>query len=143
MMCNGATIDEYRFHIHGLVERVGWAVVPVDARRPANSWAYTVGLASRGHPELIVVGRGPEAAGRLLNALARRMELGEPLGPGDVVQVGTRRYRLAPVDLRHFTRGVFAVWVDYYRALGEPRPTPSALEVIPEGQAERVHLVRC
>lgn len=32
MMCEGADLDDVRWHVHGLIERCGWAVVPVEDR---------------------------------------------------------------------------------------------------------------
>ncbi|MBA2427455.1 MAG: DUF4262 domain-containing protein [Actinobacteria bacterium] len=70
MMCEGASLDDVRFHIHGLIEGSGWAVIPVEGNTPYRSWAYTVGLVQTfDHPELVVVGLDPLAAGRLLNSI--------------------------------------------------------------------------
>lgn len=69
MMCNGATFDEVLFNIHGLIDRFGWAVVPVG-HQLSSTWAYTIGLVEVNHPELTVVGMAPERAARLLNRLA-------------------------------------------------------------------------
>lgn len=95
MMCNGASLDDVRFHIHSLIKRVGWAVVPVQGDRPSTSWAYTIGLTTRfDHPELAVVGCEPS--------------------------------------------DTFAMWVDYFGALGHPRPEPRAFELVLPGRRARL-----
>jgi hypothetical protein len=136
MMCNGATLDDFLFHVHGLITRFGWAVVPVgDGSR---AWAYTIGLVEVNHPELVVMGMPPERAGTLLNSLAARIREGSEFLDGERVAVGTEHYRIAPVSDRHFMNGRLGMWVNYYGALGPPRPEPRALEVVPQGKARRL-----
>lgn len=136
MMCNGATFDEVLFHIHGLIERFGWAVVPVGDRLP-STWAYTIGLVEVDHPELTVKGMPPEAAGRLLNRLGDLILDGRKFRDGEELTVGTRRYRFAPVPDRQLENGRFAVWVNYYGALGPPHPAPRFLDVVAQGQRRK------
>lgn len=142
-MCKGASIDEVRFNLHGMIYRSGWAVVPVVAESLERSWAYTVGLAGGfDHPELAVVGLSPTDAGRLLNKLGELVRTGSRLMPGDVVTiVGRGDFLLAGVRPDHFAGGTFAAWVGYYGALGPPHPRPAALEVVHLGDVPR--LDRC
>ena len=130
MMCSGASLDEVLFHVHGLIERVGWAVVPVVGRRPSTSWACTIGLVEIGHPELLIVGRAPEAAGRLLNSLGKRVRLGESFEGVSTVQIGRTDYSLEAVPQKRFEGDTFALWVNYYGALGPPHPERRALQVL-------------
>lgn len=128
IMCNGASLDEVRFDLHGRIERHGWAVQYVAEESIGRSWAYTIGLAAGfDHPELVVVGLEPEPAGGLLNVL------------GDMIRDGTRfdAGHLTRVHPAHFVRGVFASWVDYYGALGR-RPAAKALEVVPPGRTPKL-----
>ncbi len=134
MMCSGASFDEVLFHVHGSIERAGWAVVPVSGDRRTRSWAYTIGLVELGHPELAVVGLRPESAGHLLNSIGDMVLQGHRFTAGGT-SVGFRDkdYRFADVAPKHFVEDTFALWVAYYGALGEPRPEPRALEVIRSG----------
>lgn len=144
MMCDGADLDEVRFHILGLIQRVGWAVVPVLGKRPSTSWAYTIGLVERGHPEIVTVGHAAEAAGRLLNSLGRMVSEGQQFGEeGQATNMMNADYRFVPVAPDHFERhGTFALWTNYYSALGPPNPLRRALELVREGQSSRIHLIR-
>lgn len=136
MMCNGANLDDFYFHVHGHIDRFGWAVVPVgDGSR---AWAYTIGLVEMDHPELVVMGMPPERAGTLLNSLAARICDGVKFLDGQRVAFGNKHYRIATVSDRHFMNGRLGMWVNYYGALGPPRPTPRALEVIPQGKVRRL-----
>jgi hypothetical protein len=133
MMCNGATFDEVLFDIHGLVERYGWAVIPVE-QHSSSDWAYTIGLVEVNHPELTVVGMETERAAGLLNHLALLIQDGRRFRNRDEVTVGTDRFRFASVPFRHLESGRFAFWVNYYGALGPPHPEPRFLEVVPHGR---------
>jgi hypothetical protein len=53
------------------IRRHGWAVQSVA--HPRAPWSYTVGLSDRGHPELVVVGAAPAAAGGILNSLGKAL----------------------------------------------------------------------
>jgi hypothetical protein len=138
-MCDGASLDEIRFHLHGLIQRVGWAVVPVVGDRPGSSCAYTIGLVEQGRPEIAVVGLAPESAGRLLNFLGRMVSEGHQFRAGEsTVRIRNKEYRFFRVHDRHFVKHTFALWVDYYCALGSSRPSPSALEVVRRGHAPKL-----
>jgi Domain of unknown function (DUF4262) len=128
--CDGASADDVRFDVHGLIARFGWAIVPVEDEVVASSWAYTIGLCQGfDHPELAVVGLRSGDAGRLLNAVAGSVRNGVRFHPGETIHTPDGAWKVAPVATRHFTLPTFAMWVDYYGALGEPRPEPAALEI--------------
>lgn len=137
MMCDGAAFNEVLFHIHGLIDRFGWAVVPVGHRLP-STWAYTIGLVELNHPELTVMGMAPEPAGRLLNRLADLIRDGRKFLEREEITVGTKRYRFATVSDRHLLNGRFAIWVNYYGALGPPHPEPRFLEVVAQGKPPKL-----
>jgi len=140
MMCEGASLDDVRFHIHGLIEGSGWAVIPVEGNTPYRSWAYTVGLVQTfEHPELVVVGLDPLAAGRLLNSIGDAIRDGARLAAEEVILLGREHIHMAQVHACHFAAGTFAAWVDYYGALGPPRPDPQALELVLPGTAPRLN----
>jgi hypothetical protein len=136
MMCNGGTLDELLFDIHGLIARFGCAVIPVGDRLP-STWAYTIGLVEVNHAELTVNRMPPEAAGRLLNHLGVLIRSGRKFVDGEEITVGTGRYRFASVPDRQLLNGRFAIWVNYYGALGPPHPEPRFLEVVSQDQARR------
>jgi len=132
-MCDeGATLDEVRFAIHGIIARHGWFIQYVEASTVARSWAYTVGLsAGFGHPELIVVGVTATKAARVLNRLGDMVRDGDKLGPGvGLVDTNRKHTHFSVVHPTHFQRGVFAAWTDYYGCLGPPYPAAAALEVV-------------
>jgi hypothetical protein len=71
IMCEGATLDECRFSIHGIIDRYGWFIQYVEVEPITLAWAYTIGLSARfGHPELVIVGVTPDTAARILNGSA-------------------------------------------------------------------------
>jgi hypothetical protein len=133
MMCNGATFDEVLFELHGLIDRFGWAVLPVE-HQLSSSWAYTIGLVEVNHPELTVFGMDAERAGGLLNHLAVLIQEGRKFLDREEITVGTERFRLASVPFHHIQSEWFAFWVNYYGALGPPYPEPRFLEVVPHGR---------
>ncbi|MGH9187288.1 MAG: DUF4262 domain-containing protein [Acidimicrobiales bacterium] len=132
MMCEGASPDEVLFHVHGVIEREGWAITPIDAGPDGASWAYTIGLsAGFGHPELVIVGLDLDEAGILLQTLAERIRDGEQFGPEswgiDVRGLDVGFVAVHPEQFRH---GLFNVWLNYYDGLGPPYPELSALQVV-------------
>lgn len=65
--------------LDGLIATNGWAVLGVLADVDAPRFAYTVGLAALGLPELIVFGLPLEVARHFLNQLGQRLRAGEQL----------------------------------------------------------------
>lgn len=80
-------IEEDR-HVAQTIRKFGVAIhfVGAEPRMQSTDFAYTVGLFGLGHPELLVLGAGHDAAGRLLNCVARRIRDGEDLHPGQVLE---------------------------------------------------------
>lgn len=65
------------------VARYGWIVQGVFPTEPGHyGFAYTVGLAAKGHPELISFGLPVEVAQDVLNDLAGRTLAGQTIAPG-------------------------------------------------------------
>lgn len=81
------------------------------------------------HPELVIT--GSVHCGDVLNHLGDAVRRGESFVPGcsefDVLGI---RARIGSVHPDEWNSGRFAAWVDYYGALGPPRPEPSAVQVI-------------
>lgn len=63
MMCGGSSFDDALGKVLQLVDDVGWALVPIDGGG-GGGWVYRVGLASRGHPELVTAAPNPASTGR-------------------------------------------------------------------------------
>jgi hypothetical protein len=82
------------------------------------------------HPELVVYGLPDLAAASLLDSLADDVRHGEFLCAGDILDFpdGSEAELLA-VHPVHYTRNVFAAWLNYYDALGPPEPRPWALQI--------------
>ncbi|WP_051279426.1 DUF4262 domain-containing protein [Chitinilyticum aquatile] len=68
---NIAEFVENNVALHGL------AVIAVFGDQNNPPFAYTIGLAQRGQPDLLIIGVGQEAAHFFLNEVARRMQAGE------------------------------------------------------------------
>ena len=119
MMCEGASRDEFQFHLHGLIQSHGWAVIPVVADRVDRSWAYTIGLAGNfEHPELVVAGLAPEPAGRLLNSIGGLVRDGVELRAGEgIVGTGFKKMRLEKVHDQHSQSGLYMKIRDVIRVL--------------------------
>lgn len=137
MMCNGATFDEVLFEVHGLIDRFGWAVLPVG-HEFSSAWAYTIGLVEVNHPELTVLGMDVARAAGLLNHLAVLIHDGRRFLDGEGITVGAERFRFASVPFHHIQSERFAFWVNYYGALGPPHPEPRFLEVVPHGRLRKL-----
>jgi hypothetical protein len=132
IMCDGASRDEALFSLHASIEEFRWAIQGVEPGPHTPPWAYTIGLSSRfDHPELIVVGVDLEVAAGFMNSMGTRIGDGERFRAGDVI-VGSRgqHYHLEAVHPEHFTNGTFAVWEEYYEALGEAIPATHAIEIV-------------
>lgn len=70
----------FRARIRGLVNDGRWFVMSVEGWPP---FAYTIGLWSRGHPELCVFGIEHHQACALLNEIAQRVVDGARVDDGD------------------------------------------------------------
>ena len=68
-----ATAQDYWRHLQSIIARRGWAVQVVEGDRRRSPYAYTVGLAPRGKPELVVTGMAAYRAADLLNEVAAHM----------------------------------------------------------------------
>lgn len=85
--------------VRATVGRCGWVVQHVRAEGPVRvGFAYTVGLAPAGLPELLISGVGVDASGALLNLVARRA-LADEVRHGDRVRFpGGETVRLVAAD---------------------------------------------
>ena len=136
IMCDeGATLDEVRFNIHGIIDRYGWFIQYVEAFPTRRAWAYTIGLTvGFDHPELVITGVTPQAAARVLNGLSEMVQAGRQFSPGSsLVDLCGGEIRFSEMHPAHYDRGVLAAWVDYYGCLGT-QPPASALEVLLPGR---------
>jgi len=140
IMCDeGATLDEVRFNIHGIIDSYGWFIQYVEAFPTSRAWAYTIGLmAGWAHPELVVTGVTPQAAARVLNSLGEMIRFGRSFAPDDCQYVpSTGQVHFSDVHPAHYDRGVLATWVDYYECLGS-KPAAVALEVVLPGREAKL-----
>jgi hypothetical protein len=74
--------DELLFRVHGAIERCGVFVMAVMSTPTSPSWAYTIGLLERGHPELVTVGLSAESAHAFLMHAHGELIAGVPLEVG-------------------------------------------------------------
>ena len=81
----GSSRRDYLDHLRRVVTRSGWAVQGVERSGVRPPWAYTVGLAPRGQPELVATGMPlVRAMGLLNNVAAHILHATEPK-PGEQI----------------------------------------------------------
>jgi len=130
-ICDGASRDHVRLELAQIIDTHGWAVQGVKGETDADSWAYTVGLVERfGHPELVVTGISMKAASGLLNDVADRVRDGERFVPAETIDLGGVDVGFAAVHPAQFSRGLFAMWFEHYRAVPQAGLKLSALQVV-------------
>jgi Domain of unknown function (DUF4262) len=78
-----ASWQDYLAHLRELLEQHCWIVQGVQRERQRPAYAYTIGLAAHGRPELAVTGLPYEQAAGLLNGAARHALLTDTLRPGE------------------------------------------------------------
>jgi hypothetical protein len=140
-ICEGRlTAEEALDRTTELIARQGWTVQPVMAGPHNLSWAYTIGLTARGHPELVVVDTPEELAIPVLHLLAEHARDGEALQADHAIEVAGLEFRLAGVHPAHAGEGtnLFTVWHEVYGWLPEP-PQLRVLEVIPPDEVLCTH----
>jgi Domain of unknown function (DUF4262) len=88
-MCDhpNATRQDYLKHLRSIITEVGWAVQAVEGGRNRAPYAYTVGLAARGKPELVVTGMAAYRAAKLLNQVAIHLLHATVPEPGEQVSL--------------------------------------------------------
>jgi hypothetical protein len=80
----GATWPDYLDHLRELLEEHCWIVQGVQRERRRPPYAYTVGLAAHGRPELAVTGMSYDRAVEL-NGVAEHVLHADPPRPGEVL----------------------------------------------------------
>lgn len=102
-----AWLDQHDAHIAAMIRRHGWYIAYIgggSCDRPGCDggdsadppFAYTVGLFGLAHPELLILGVGPETAAGVLNTLGTRIRVGEALLPGEIVTFDDWPHRIVP-----------------------------------------------
>jgi hypothetical protein len=80
-----ATYNDYLDHVSEIIVRTGWFSQEVEGDHLHPPWAYTVGLTTRGLPELVVTGlRQPELRDLLHDVTHHVLHAGPP-APGEQV----------------------------------------------------------
>lgn len=98
-MCDhpGSSADDYLDMMRAKIRRRGWAIHYVE--RDRMPFAYTIGLAAAGLPELLVTGLSPQEALTMLSCCAQWIvEDDLPWLPGDTVGNPQRFVRLVEVE---------------------------------------------
>jgi len=82
-----AWLDQEDAHLAQVVRSHRWAVQYVGSgdRSDEPAFGYTVGLVGLGHPELVMVGLGPDNTHALLGEVAGMVADGRDLVPGEFV----------------------------------------------------------
>jgi hypothetical protein len=81
----GTNWQDYVEHLRDVLERHCWVVQGVQRERQRPAYAYTIGLAAHGRPELAVTGLPYDRAAALLNSAARHVLNTDALRPGEQV----------------------------------------------------------
>jgi hypothetical protein len=96
----GATQQDWLDHLGDTIARCGHAVIAVAGDRLHAPLAYTVGLTAAGLPELVVTGKRPAPATRLLDDVAHHVRFHDGLLTHGQ-QVGLSHGLVEVVDLPH------------------------------------------
>ena len=99
--------DQENAHATAMIRRYGLYVPYIggdECSRPGCEcppsdgppFAYTVGLFGLAHPELLVFGLPPETAALVLDVLASRIEDGDNLLPGQMIELDEWHHRIVP-----------------------------------------------
>jgi hypothetical protein len=100
----------YQAGIDDMIARYGWAVQGVFGSPTSPAFSYTVGLAAKGLPEIIVFGLPSQVAHQFLNALGRRFTA-DGVPPLDVNLLDVAKdypARLLPVPREQADQYLFA-----------------------------------
>jgi hypothetical protein len=120
-LCEGFSLEDTLALDAAAIDRYGHIVIGVadpDETSDSIPWSYTVGLCDAAdHPELIVAGPSIEAAGELLNRIAKRILAGAHFAPGDRVKIDRTWARIGAVDPIQHELGTFSFWYNL-RAYG-------------------------
>jgi hypothetical protein len=84
---SGATWQDYLEHLRELLEQHCWIVQGVQRERRRPPYAYTVGLAGHGRPELVVTGMPYDRAVDLLNRVAGHVIDADAPRPGEALSL--------------------------------------------------------
>ena len=82
--------DDLMFRIHGAIDRLGFFIMFVMATETTPSWAYTIGLLERGHPELLTLGLSQESTHAFLSRAHKEAVSGVPLELGRPLDLRSR-----------------------------------------------------
>lgn len=91
-----AWLDQEDRHTVETIRKYGTYIQYVggDGDAERAPFAYTVGLYGIGHPELVILGVGPETAAAVLNDLSARIRDGSDLILGEILSFQAWRHRV-------------------------------------------------
>lgn len=131
LMCEGWTADEVNADTDARIRRYGWTAVSVYEPGGGPTWTYTIGLADRGHPELLVADAKVERAMAVITDLATRVVGGESLADApSVTYLDEDEAALRDVHAVHIERGLVGSWEGYYHWRGGPVPPLRVRQVV-------------
>jgi Domain of unknown function (DUF4262) len=140
LMCDGWSADEVNADLHDRIVRFGWTMIGVDDSPAGQAWTYTVGLADRGHAELVVAGVAIDRAMVVLSDLATRVIEGQVLDADRVTCLDDQEAALRDVHPTHVERGLVGAWQSYYAWRGSPAPPLRVQQVVlPDTEFCRCH----
>jgi Domain of unknown function (DUF4262) len=131
LMCQGWTADEVNADTDARIRQHGWTAVSVYERGGGPTWTYTIGLADRGHPELLVANAKIERAMAVITDLATRVVGGESLADAEwVTYLDDDEAALCDVHPVHVERGLVGSWQRYYDWRGGSVPALRVRQVV-------------
>jgi hypothetical protein len=120
---NGMSLQQTLIKYRLLIEQHGFTMVAVTDPIP---WTYTIGLAERFHPELLMAGVDQAVVYGVLDRMAKRVVDGEAFQPGIVVERG-EALEVVEVDESHLHAGLCNMWHNYDDYF---RPDSASLSVL-------------
>lgn len=128
-ICEGTSPESQLRSLRSMFEQFGWTSIHVEADERSLSWAYTIGMAGAGHPELVLADQPPELTARMFEALAPEVLDGRTLAPGSTIEMEGRTWVVVPIDPSVIRAGILGWWPDVFPHC-DCHSEPDAVELI-------------
>jgi hypothetical protein len=96
---SSAEVVEAVEKIKALIAQHGWTVLSFEKGKAFPQYSYTVGLARKGVPELIMLGLDADTSRAALNRLAQKLIAGDQVANGDRLDQIISVYAVVPREL--------------------------------------------
>lgn len=139
----GADIeDELRLRISASILHHGHTVISVGSGRCSHPgcdcepipvpWSYTIGFTARDHPEIVAFGLNERCGCHLMDSLYQRIDRGDPLPVGEVVNLDGHIVKLAPAPVEWLAHdpGRMGTWMEHHLAGCNSVRLPDVLQLL-------------